>query len=52
MVVVVRSPVIVVVVNSTKTPELIPILLDFSRSLYAPVSNHMTPALKLAELLL
>jgi hypothetical protein len=38
------------VVNSTKTLKLIPIFLDFFRSLYAPVSNHVTPALILAEL--
>jgi hypothetical protein len=40
------------VVNSTKTPDLIPIFYLFFRSLYAPVSNHVIPALALAELLL
>jgi hypothetical protein len=39
-----------VVVTSTKTPELIPIFLKFFRSLYAPVPDHVTPALILAEL--
>jgi hypothetical protein len=39
-----------VVVNSTKTLELIPIFLNFFRSLYAPVSNHVTPALTPAKL--
>jgi hypothetical protein len=38
------------VVNSTKTPDLIPIFYHFFRSLYAPVSNHVIPALILAEL--
>jgi hypothetical protein len=38
------------VVNSTKTPEFTPIFLNFFRSLYAPVSDHVTPALILAEL--
>jgi superfamily II DNA helicase RecQ len=38
------------VVNSTKTVELIPTFLNFFRSLYAPVSDHVTPALILAEL--
>jgi hypothetical protein len=40
----------VLVVNSTKTLELIQIFLKFFRSLYAPVSDHVTPALILAEL--
>jgi hypothetical protein len=39
-----------IVVNSTKTPELIPIFLNFFRNLYAPVFNHVTPAPILAEL--
>jgi glycine cleavage system regulatory protein len=34
-----------VVVNSTKTPELIPIFLDFFRRLYAPILSHVTSAL-------
>jgi hypothetical protein len=38
------------VVNSTKTLEFIPNFLDFFRRLYAPVSDHVTPALTLAEL--
>jgi hypothetical protein len=38
------------VINSTKTPELFPIFLDFFRRLYAPVFDHVIPALILAEL--
>jgi hypothetical protein len=38
------------VVNATKTLDLITNFLNFFRSLYAPVSNHVTPALILAEL--
>jgi hypothetical protein len=38
------------VVNSTKTLDLIPNFLDFFRRLYAPVSDHVTPALTLAEM--
>jgi hypothetical protein len=40
----------VAVVNSTETLEFIPNFLDFFRSLYAPVSDHVTPALILAEM--
>jgi hypothetical protein len=36
--------------NSTKTLNLIPIFLNFFRGLYAPVLDHVTPALILAEL--
>jgi hypothetical protein len=38
------------VVNPTKTLELFTIFLNFFRSLYAPVLDHVTPALILAEL--
>jgi ATP-dependent DNA helicase PIF1 len=38
------------VVNSTKALDFIPIFLDFFRRLYAPVLDHVTPALRLAEL--
>jgi hypothetical protein len=38
------------VVNSTKTPDLIPIFYHFFRSLYVPVSDHVIPVLIFAEL--
>jgi hypothetical protein len=38
------------VINSTKTLELIPNFLNFFQRLYAPVFNHVTLALILAEL--
>jgi hypothetical protein len=38
------------VVNSTKTLELNPIFLNFFQSIYAPVSDHVTLVLILAEL--
>jgi hypothetical protein len=38
------------VVNSTKTPDLILNFLKFFRRLYAPISDHVTPALIPAEL--
>jgi hypothetical protein len=38
------------VLTSTKTLEFFPIFLNFFRSLYAPVSDHVTLALILAEL--
>jgi hypothetical protein len=39
-----------IVVNSTKTLDFIPTFLNFFRRLNAPVSDHVTPALILAEM--